>query len=244
MVPLTSIHLLLERLTFPSFSPSHGRRHSRSRRCLANYPHSHWLLLIYVFFVPFKIKVLIPNVSFMGHLSGIVSGTIQAHGGFDCLLPSVAASRRLDSLLLTLCPSYNSNSNSSYNSNSSGATSSLLLAERFVRCPDDALMRRESMRDLASSVCGTLAHGLRASARGGSSLLGNIYQRMGAAREEGSRWRGADGGSGGGGGSGSGPTYAFLGSDTSVGVSPTSGNEGSDGGGGDCDDTAPPSFVV
>ena len=34
-------------------------------------------------------QVLIPNISFLGHLSGILMGTVQAHGGLDCLLPSV-----------------------------------------------------------------------------------------------------------------------------------------------------------
>jgi len=110
-----------------------------------------WVLLI-------VLQVLIPNVSFMGHLSGILSGTIQAHGGIDWLLPSVAACRRFDSAFLT---AVSGSRNSSGSSPLAPSASSLLVwvAERFVPCPDDAPHRpRESanffvgLRDLANSV--------------------------------------------------------------------------------------------
>eukprot|EP00613_Pedinella_sp_CCMP2098_P061312 CAMPEP_0171984732 /NCGR_PEP_ID=MMETSP0993-20121228/273981_1 /TAXON_ID=483369 /ORGANISM="non described non described, Strain CCMP2098" /LENGTH=430 /DNA_ID=CAMNT_0012637565 /DNA_START=112 /DNA_END=1404 /DNA_ORIENTATION=- len=98
-----------------------------------------WVLLI-------VLQVLIPNVSFMGHLSGILSGTIQAHGGIDWLLPSVAACRRFDSAFLTaVSGSRNSGGASSSSGSSNGSNDSSPLAERFVPCSDDALRRpRES----------------------------------------------------------------------------------------------------
>lgn len=40
-----------------------------------------WALLV-------AIQIMLPYVSFLGHLSGIIVGTLQLHGGLDVLLPS------------------------------------------------------------------------------------------------------------------------------------------------------------
>lgn len=49
-----------------------------------------WVLLV-------VLQVLIPHVSFVGHLSGILMGTLQAYGGFTCFLPSTASLREMES---------------------------------------------------------------------------------------------------------------------------------------------------
>ena len=49
-----------------------------------------WVLLLIM-------QVIIPNVSFLGHLSGILVGTFQAHGGLAYLHPSPAFLRELES---------------------------------------------------------------------------------------------------------------------------------------------------
>lgn len=48
-----------------------------------------WLLLV-------ALQVMIPRVSFLGHLSGIAVGTVQASGGLACLLPSPASVRAIE----------------------------------------------------------------------------------------------------------------------------------------------------
>jgi len=40
-----------------------------------------WVLLI-------ALQIIIPNISFLGHLSGILAGTLQVYGLLDILLPS------------------------------------------------------------------------------------------------------------------------------------------------------------
>ena len=75
-----------------------------------------WVLLI-------MLQFLIPNVSFMGHLSGILTGTIQAHGGLNCLLPSVEMCRLIEAKLMGTHP-------------------------RYILTPNDATIYRESLFDL------------------------------------------------------------------------------------------------
>jgi membrane associated rhomboid family serine protease len=48
-----------------------------------------WLLLI-------VIQVVLPGISFLGHLSGILVGTLMVNGGTDWLLPSIALQKRLE----------------------------------------------------------------------------------------------------------------------------------------------------
>jgi membrane associated rhomboid family serine protease len=40
-----------------------------------------WVLLV-------MLQFLMPNLSFLGHLSGLLVGTLQVHGALDCILPS------------------------------------------------------------------------------------------------------------------------------------------------------------
>jgi hypothetical protein len=76
-----------------------------------------WVLLV-------VLQLLIPNVSFMGHLSGIVTGTVQAHGGLNCLLPSVDMCRLIEAKVV-------------FSSH-----------PRCVPTPNDASTYRENLRDL------------------------------------------------------------------------------------------------
>jgi len=48
-----------------------------------------WALLI-------AISIIMPQVSFMGHLSGILVGTLQTYGGLDWLLPSFSFLRNIE----------------------------------------------------------------------------------------------------------------------------------------------------
>lgn len=50
-----------------------------------------WVLLVVLQFI-------MPNLSFMGHLSGVLVGTLQVYGYLDVLLPLDATLRELDSL--------------------------------------------------------------------------------------------------------------------------------------------------
>ena len=48
-----------------------------------------WVLLV-------VLQFFMPNISFMGHLSGILVGTLQYHGNLDCLLPSYEFQREME----------------------------------------------------------------------------------------------------------------------------------------------------
>ena len=48
-----------------------------------------WAMLVIMQF-------LLPHVSFLGHLSGILVGTLQLYGVFDCILPSSACLREIE----------------------------------------------------------------------------------------------------------------------------------------------------
>jgi hypothetical protein len=75
---------------------------------------SHTLLL----FRLIVIQLILPNISFLGHLSGILAGTCHLYGGWNCLLPNEALLLRLESVAaqcgLTSYPSFVSTSASTY----------------------------------------------------------------------------------------------------------------------------------
>ena len=49
-----------------------------------------WLLLV-------GISIVMPGVSFVGHLCGLLVGFVYVHGGLRCLMPSTATLRRIES---------------------------------------------------------------------------------------------------------------------------------------------------
>jgi hypothetical protein len=64
------------------------------------------------------LQIIIPNLSFLGHLSGILAGTCQLYGVWNCLLPSESLLSRIESQSslrwLTSYPSFVSSNTSSF----------------------------------------------------------------------------------------------------------------------------------
>mmetsp|Transcript_23108 Transcript_23108/g.67318 ORF Transcript_23108/g.67318 Transcript_23108/m.67318 type:complete len:367 (-) Transcript_23108:105-1205(-) len=113
-----------------------------------------WILLV-------VLQVLIPNVSFIGHLSGILMGTLQARGGLKWVLPSVGFTHALEGLA-QLQP--------------------VTRHRRFVRCRDDACDYNESLADLCvegSTVARALASAV---VREFQRLGGEAWRRVAASR--------------------------------------------------------------
>jgi len=98
-----------------------------------------WILLV-------VLQLLIPNVSFIGHLSGIVMGTFQARGGLQWVLPSVGFTRALEGL---------------------GCLQGMVRHRRFVRCRDDSCDHRENLSELCAEVISFSQRLLQATAREG-----------------------------------------------------------------------------
>ena len=92
------------------------------------------------------LQLMIPNVSFLGHFSGILLGTWQANGGLRWLLPSVELTRELEAW---------------------PAMRQLTTHARFVRCPDGAC----GAATLHDALKG-LARGAALAWRGLAGLLG------------------------------------------------------------------------
>lgn len=88
-----------------------------------------WILLV-------LLQVLIPNVSFIGHLSGILLGTWQTYGGLALLLPSQAFTREIETW-----PRLNFMTDHA----------------RFVTCPDGACENALTTSDLRRLGSDTLA---------------------------------------------------------------------------------------
>ena len=84
-----------------------------------------WALLV-------ALQILIPNVSFLGHLSGILMGTLQAYGGLNFLFPSYDFIRRLETSLP--CPA--------------AIERAICGSHRFVPARDDAWTPRQNLTDL------------------------------------------------------------------------------------------------
>jgi len=106
-----------------------------------------WALLV-------ALQVLVPNVSFLGHLSGVLVGTLQAHGALNCLLPSLEATKWMETHLAAggnQCAAFSACA-AGRGSNSGGGAETwwrlFAVGERFVHCPDEACSSRENLLDL------------------------------------------------------------------------------------------------
>lgn len=103
-----------------------------------------WALLI-------LLQMFMPNLSFLGHLSGILTGTLQSHGALECIIPGDSYVRQMEewNLLrwLVNLPSFCPTPNTSGNRHTESATGMVGLVKRggatvikFVRDVLETLM--------------------------------------------------------------------------------------------------------
>jgi hypothetical protein len=102
------------------------------------------------------LQVLVPGLSFMGHLSGIVAGTLQLYGCLDCIMPSETTLLRMDEWdslhWLKMTPSFVATTN--YSSLPMGATLLSLRGAVSTRLAPIAQRMQSAIPSSQSSVVG------------------------------------------------------------------------------------------